>query len=154
VNQKREGTKPSKSKMRAMAEMRLGKIPQADVPGHSFEELLHELQVHQIELEMQNDELRLAQLALEDSRDRYLNLYEFAPVGYFTLTDKALISEVNLTGASLLGEDRKKVLQSRFARFVTPADRDRYHRLIERALQHDEPVTCDLALQRGDGSVI
>ena len=89
--------------------------------------------MHQIELEMQNEELRRAHLALEESRDRYVDLYEFAPVGYLTLTGEGLISEVNLTGATLLGEERKKMLQRRFARFVTPEDSDRYHRLfIER----------------------
>ena len=153
MNQKREGTKPVKSQLRAMAEMRLAGVPQTDAPGRPTEELLHELQVHEIEMDMQNDELRRAQLALEESRDRYLDLYEFAPVGYFTLVDKAQISEVNLTGATLLGKERKKMLQHPFARFVTDADRDRYHRLIGRVLQHDERETCDLALQRGDGSV-
>ncbi|HEY6193962.1 MAG TPA: EAL domain-containing protein [Candidatus Eisenbacteria bacterium] len=74
-------------------------------------------------------------------------------MGYFTLTDKALISEVNLTGASLLGEERRKMLHRRFARFVTRADSDRYHRLIGSVLQHGERATCDLSLQRADGSV-
>jgi diguanylate cyclase (GGDEF)-like protein/PAS domain S-box-containing protein len=134
--------------------MRLASDPRTEAPGRPAEDLLHELQVHQVELEMQNEELRRAQLALEESRDRYVDLYEFAPVGYFTLTDKALISEVNLTGARLLGEERKKILQRRFGRFVTEADADRYRRLMWSVLQHDERETCDLCLQRADGSVI
>jgi PAS domain-containing protein len=69
--------------------------------------LLHELQVHQIELETQNDELQRAHVALEKSHDRYVNLYEFAPVGYLTLTREGLIAEINLTGASLLGIKRQ-----------------------------------------------
>jgi diguanylate cyclase (GGDEF)-like protein/PAS domain S-box-containing protein len=153
VNQKRAGMKTGTAQLRALAELKLASAPQMDAPGRRAGELLYELQVHEIELEMQNEELRRAQLALEESRDRYMDLYEFAPVGYFTLTGKALISEVNLTGAALLGEERKRVLQSRFARFVTPADRDRYHRLIGSVLQRDERQTCDLALQRGDGVV-
>ncbi|HEY5616660.1 MAG TPA: EAL domain-containing protein [Vicinamibacterales bacterium] len=108
--------------------------------------------MHQIELEMQNEELRRAQLALEESRDRYVDLYEFAPVGYLTLTSEGLISEVNLTGAALLGEERKKMLRRRFNRFVTSEDKDRYHRLFVSLMQHDERQACDLALQRGDGS--
>ena len=153
MNRKREEMKPGKSQLRAKAEMKLASVPRTDAPGRPAE-LLHELQVHQVELEMQNEELRRAQLALEESRDRYMDLYEFAPVGYFTLTEGALISEVNLTGATLLGEERKKMLQRRFSRFVTHADSDRYRQLMWSVLQHDDRETCDLALQRGDGSVI
>jgi diguanylate cyclase (GGDEF)-like protein/PAS domain S-box-containing protein len=154
VNQKLEWLRPGKSKLRTAAEVKLAQVPLTIAPGRPPEELLHELQVHQIELEMQNEELRRAQLALEESRDRYLDLYEFAPVGYFTLTGKTLISEVNLTGATLLGEERKKLLQRGFARFITPADGDRFHRLIGSVLQHGGREACDLSLRRGDGSVI
>jgi len=143
-----------KSRLRAEAEMKLAQAQPPENLGRTAEELLHELQVHQVELEMQNEELRRAQLALEESRQRYMDLYEFAPVGYFTLTDKALISEVNLTGAALLGEERKKMLQRRFARFVTEGDSHRYRRLIWSVLQHEDRETCDLALQRGDGKVL
>ena len=87
------------------AEQQLVRHAGAVLPSaRSAEELLHELQVQQIELEMQNEALRKAQNALEKSRDRYLDLYEFAPIGYLTLTRDALIAEINLTGAALLGE--------------------------------------------------
>ena len=86
----------------------------------------HELQVHQIELEMQNEELRKAQLDLEESRQRYADLYDFAPVGYFTFTPEALIKEVNLTGATLLEMDRQRLINSRFRRFVAPSDFDQW----------------------------
>ena len=154
MNQKREGMKPSKSQLRAMAEAKLASVARSDMQQRPAEELLHELQVHQIELEMQNEELQRAQLALEESRDRYVDLYEFAPMGYFTLTDKALISEVNLSGAAQLGEERKKLLQRPFARFVSEADSDRYHRLIAKVLQHGSRDSCDLAVHRRDGSVM
>jgi diguanylate cyclase (GGDEF)-like protein/PAS domain S-box-containing protein len=153
MNPKRGGEKRSESQLRAMVEAQLARAPQTGGPARPVEELLHELQVHQIELEMQNEELRRAQLALEESRDRYVELYEFAPVGYLTLSGEALISEVNLAGALLLGEERKKMLQRRFARFVAPEDRDRYHRLFVSLMQHDERQACELALQRRDGSV-
>jgi diguanylate cyclase (GGDEF)-like protein/PAS domain S-box-containing protein len=154
MNQQRAGTKPGKSPLRAKAEAVIAHVLRPDAPGRPAEELLHELQVHQIELEMQNEELQRTQLALEEARDRYRDLYEFAPVGYFALTDKVLISEVNLTGATMLGEVRKRLLQRRFARFVIPADSDRFHRLIGSALRHGEREACDLGIRRADGSVI
>ena len=90
------------------------------------EELLHELQVHQIELEMQNEELRRTQLDMEESRDRYADLYDFAPIGYFTFTREALIKEVNLTGSVLLGQDRQKLINARFRRMVAIKEQDRW----------------------------
>src|SRR5512133_1082404 len=73
--------------------------------------LVHELEVHQIELEMQNAELKQAQEELELSRNKYVDLYDFAPVGYFTFDTQGLILEVNLTGAKLLGTERKLLLK-------------------------------------------
>ena len=86
--------------------------------------------VHQIELEMQNDTLLQAQITLEESRDRYVDLYDFAPIGYHTLTNTALIAEVNLTGAALLGVERKKLLLRRFAHFVAAEDSGRWGRFF------------------------
>jgi hypothetical protein len=71
--------------------------------GQTSEQLIHELHVHQIEIEIQAEELRRAHLTLGESRDKYLDLYEFAPLSYLTLSDKALITDVNLTGTTLLG---------------------------------------------------
>ncbi|TAN72020.1 MAG: histidine kinase, partial [Gallionella sp.] len=114
------------------------------------DELLHELQAHQIELEMQNEELRQAQISLEISREHYVDFYDFAPVGYLTLTDKGLISEINLTGATLLGVERNNLLRHRFDSFVTPEDRDRWHRHFLAALNYDEKLSCELAFRHGD----
>jgi len=103
------------------AEQQLVRHAPAELPSaRSAGELLHELQLQQIELEMQNEALRESQIALEKSRDRYLDLYEFAPIGYLTLTRDALIAEINLTGAALLGEDRNKLINRRFTAFVAP----------------------------------
>ncbi len=118
----------------------------------SPEELLHELQVHQIELEMQNEELRRAQAAMETSRDRYVDLYDFAPIGYLTLATNALISEINLTGAGMLGQERKKLIRRRFARFVAAEDSDCWHRNYLRVALHGDNQSCEITLQRGDGS--
>jgi PAS domain S-box-containing protein len=124
----------------------------APKPVHqTAEELIHELQVHQIELEMQAEELRRAHLALEESRDKYLDLYEFAPLGYLTLDDKALVTDANLTGAMLLGVERKKLVRARFSRFVAETDADTWHRFFTKVMTGREKVCCTLLMQREDG---
>lgn len=95
-------------------------------------DLFHELQIHQIELEMQNEELRRAHIALEASRDLYVDLYEFAPVAYLTLNTDGMITEINLAGEKLLGINRSKLVHRRFARFVATQDKDRWYRLFLR----------------------
>ncbi len=145
--------RPSKpDSRRAEAEVQLARSRLMDVPARSAEDILHELRVHQIELEMQNDELRRMQVVMEESRDRYVDLYDFAPVGYFTLDRQGMIAEVNLAGAALLGVDRKKLLKRRFARFITPEDSDHWHGDFLRLLHEDDQHNCDLTLQHDDGS--
>ncbi|MBI4740352.1 MAG: response regulator [Betaproteobacteria bacterium] len=121
-------------------------------PQRSVGELLHELQVHQIELEMQNDELRRAQIELEHSRDRYIDLYDFAPLGYLTLSDNGLIAAVNLTGAALLGVERAALLNRRFAGLLVAEDADRWYRHFLAVLRQDGCRSCEMAFARGDGS--
>jgi len=145
---------PPISRLRADAENVLAHGPQTEVPTRSAQELLHELQVHQIELEMQNETLRQSQIALEESRDRYVDLYEFAPLGYLSLDHTGLIRDINLTGAALLGEERGKLRQRRFAHFVLPKDQDRWQRHFLRALRQAGKETCELSLKRGDGTII
>lgn len=147
---------PDPQKLRDSAEAQLGRTPMTQVqpsPGEELlHELLHELRVHQVELEMQNEALRQAQIAMEESRDRYVDLYDFAPVGYLTLTRDGMISELNLTGAALLGTERKKLLQRRFAPFVATEDRDRWDRFLVGVFKHDERQRCELSLKRSDDS--
>ncbi|OHC63802.1 MAG: hypothetical protein A2045_06355 [Rhodocyclales bacterium GWA2_65_20] len=114
---------------------------------------MHELQAHQIELEMQNEQLQLAQLALEEARDRYLDLYEFAPVGYLTLTGEGQISDINFAGAKLLGLERKNALMRRFDQFVAPVDVERWQRLFIALKENHEQHIEELGLRRQDGSV-
>jgi len=140
------------SPLRAAAEAQLAAKP-VTTPAQPVAELQHELQVHQIELEMQNETLRQTQRALEESRDRYLDLYEFAPVGYLTLSALGLIEAINLTGARLLGRERNGLLHHRFSACVAPADRDAWQRQFLSVKRHGEPHSVELALQRGDGSL-
>lgn len=138
--------------LRDEAEKRLACGPVTDEVMDTVQKLLHDLQVHQVELEMQNEELRRTQELLEESRDRYVDLYEFAPVGYLTLSSEAKIVSINLTGATLLGEERKRLLQRRFAHMVLPADRNLWQQYFIDAMQPGGPQVCELMLQRSDGS--
>jgi PAS domain S-box-containing protein len=145
-------TPDNASPLRAAAEARIAATPET-TPKQPMAGLQHELRVHQIELEMQNEALRQTQTALEESRDRYLDLYEFAPVGYLTLSSQGAIEAINLTGARLLGRERSGLLHYRFAAYVAPADRDAWQRQFLTAKQHAAPHSVELAMQRGDGSV-
>jgi diguanylate cyclase (GGDEF)-like protein/PAS domain S-box-containing protein len=113
--------------------------------------LLHELEVHEIELEMQNEALRQSQLELEKSRDRYMDFYDFSPIGYITLDENGLISELNLTGASMMGIARNKLRSQRFFIFVTPDYQDHWYRHFQKALASDEVISCELSLKNQDG---
>lgn len=117
-------------------------------------EWVHELTVHQVELELQNEELRESRKALEEARDRYLELYDFAPVGYLTLDAAARISEINLTGAALLGVDRRELTARPFIRFVQREDQPRLRRHLERVRASTAPQSCELVLRPGRGSPI
>ncbi len=140
--------------LRVAAEEELARTPAAasEMKEKTLEELVHELRVHQIELEMQNEELRKAKCALEESRDSYVDLYDFAPVGYFTFTRGGRITEVNLTGAALLGGERREVLNRGFGHFVAPEDLERWERHLVSVYQSEEKQNCDLALKREDGA--
>ncbi len=117
----------------------------------SADDLLHELHVHQTELEMQNEILRESQIQLEKSRDYFMEFYDFFPVGYLTLTRDGLISAANLTCASLLGVERSKLVNRLFAPFVATEDRDNWHRFFSFILKHADKQSLNVQLQRNDG---
>ena len=141
-----------RQKLRADAEARYARERATRAPGRPASALLHELQVHQIELEMQNEELRRDQLELETAHERYVDLYEFAPVGYLTLSGVGAIREVNLNGAGLLGVERARLIGRNFAAFVGPDHSDRWHRHRLDVASSGGHGTLDLGLLRGDGS--
>jgi len=103
-------------------------------------------------LEMQNEELRQTQHHLELARDRYAELYNFAPVGYFTLSAKGLIVEANLTGATLLGLERSTLLKQRFTRFIAPESEDTFYLHRKHLLEGKAPQTCQLTMLKQDGT--
>ena len=123
---KHNGFKNTHSQLRQRAEQILNQesADRKAFPGGDIQELIHELQVHQIELEMQNEELRRTQIELEDSRNKYFDLFDLAPIGYLVLNQEGLIQEVNLTAADLLGFDRRYLIKRGFSQFIAPDFQD------------------------------
>ena len=132
----------------------LQRTPRTAAPNRPAEELLQELQLYQVELEMQNENLRQTQLALEESRKRYVDLYDFAPVAYFTLSHDGLFLEGNFTCAALLGLERQKLRKRHFAEFIATHDCERWYSFFLDVLKNNSPHRCELALQRVDGQAL
>lgn len=126
-------------------------VTEADVLPIS--EWLHELRVHQVELEMQHEQQCRIPSAKEDTLDCYVGLYDFSPVGYLTLTRDGLITEINLTAARLLGVDRRNLLSRRFSSFVTPKDGNCWQLFFSAIKKHNERNNTELMLKRSDGTV-
>lgn len=112
--------------------------------------LVHELEVHQIELELQNEELQRATMEAEGLRDKYIDLYDFAPVGYFTFNDQGIISSVNLPGAALLGVERRNLISRSFLLFVSADLRETFRNFCDAVITSHTKQTCELILLRND----
>lgn len=108
--------------------------------------LLHELQVHQIELEMQNDELREAYQTAEIALKKYTLLYDFAPMGYFTLDSNGNILELNFTGAEMLGERRFSLEDSNFKLFLTDDTKPVFNDFLKKVFSGDAKESCEVTL--------
>jgi PAS domain S-box-containing protein len=145
--------KPDKStdaaglRRRAEAHLRRrGTSANASQTALGTQRLLHELQVHQIELEMQNEELRNSWTAVEAGLERYTDLYDFAPVGYFTLGRNGVIVQTNLTGARLLGLERARLSGRRFGAFVSEADLPTFNSFLDQVFAAQPNQTYNLEL--------
>ena len=114
--------------------------------------LIHELQVHQIELEMQNEELKRAREEVEEVLAKYTDLYDFAPVGYLTFDEKGLISELNLTAARLLGIERSFLVNKPFSSFIQRELQDRFYLHLQEVLETSAKQICELVLKKKDGT--
>jgi PAS domain S-box-containing protein len=152
----KDKSKSTADELRRQAEKRLS-AKKAKLPLPRSEEntrrLVHELEVHQIELEMQNAELTRAQDELESSRNKYVELYDFAPVGYFTFDARGLIKEVNLTGAKLLGIERGAVANKPFSRFIADEEgRDIFLKHLDAVCQKQGNLVCEIRLKKQDGT--
>ncbi|MFN0075317.1 MAG: PAS domain-containing protein [Prosthecobacter sp.] len=110
--------------------------------------ILQELQIHQIELEMQNEELKQAKAALDAGLEKYTDLYDFAPVGYFTLTSNGTIHQVNLTGSSLVGMDRSQLVGRRFGLLLATEQRPAFNAFLTRVFVDETKQSQDYELLR------
>jgi PAS domain S-box-containing protein len=142
--------------LRSIAEQKLrengGPEPDtlSDMSPEQRHRIIHELRTHQIELELQNEELRRAQIELEVSRARYFDLYELAPVGYCTVSQKGLIIEANLTAAKLLNTARESVVKQPMSRFILRQDQDIFYLHRKRLFETGEPQVCELRMTGGN----
>lgn len=132
VNAKRAGLSPSEGE-------------------EATQRLVHELEVHHIELEMQNEELRQARDEVETALERYADLYDFAPVGYCTLDHDWIIHEVNLTGATLLGSDRSGLIGRSFELHVSSEERQAFSAFLDTALKNRRKASLEVLLDNSDG---
>ena len=132
------------NKLRKKAEEILSN--QANPPFQSKDEYIHDLHVYQIELEIQNEEFREAQRELEDSRHKYFDLYNFAPIGYITLNKNGIILDVNLTGAVLLGIERVNLQKSAFIQYIDSDYRNKFHNHIQKVLEIENKQTAEIKL--------
>jgi PAS domain-containing protein len=108
--------------------------------------LLHELQVHQIELEMQNEELRQTNETAETALKKYTMLYDFAPMGYFTLDSDGSICELNFTGAEMLGEKRFSLINSNFKLFVSEDSQPVFNDFFSKVYAGNVKQSCEVML--------
>jgi len=114
--------------------------------------LVHELQVHQIELEMQNEELSRASAQAEAAADKLSKLYDFAPVAYLTLDRKGTIRQVNLSGARMLGLERARLLKRRFTLLVSEADRPVFNAFLAKTFAGKDREGCEVGLLRAEAA--
>jgi len=148
---KRESTPADVGELRARAEGRMKERPRrsearGQPTAEDMQRLVHELQVHQIELELQNEELQGARAELEAGLERYSDLYDFAPIGYVTLDGDGTIGQVNLSGARLLGLERSRLVGARFGLFVSPEYRPAFNALLEKVFESQAKQVCDLTI--------
>jgi PAS domain-containing protein len=135
--------------LRQKAEEQL-KVKQNELPPTIMEtdvtRLLHELQVHQIELEMQNEELRQAYETAETALKKYTMLYDLAPMGYFTLDSGGSICELNFTGADLLGDKRFSLVNSNFKLFISEDSRAVFNEFFRKVYTSHAKESCEVVL--------
>jgi PAS domain S-box-containing protein len=124
------------------------------VKFEDVKEIVYELQVHQIELEMQNEELRRTQAELQESHNKYQGLYNSAPIGYFTLDRNGVILEVNTTGAELFGIEKPKLLKTNFTHLIAPDSQDSFYFHCKKLFKTAARQNCEIKFLKTDSSLL
>ncbi len=153
MKKKRNG-EASFTGLRKRAEEYLSQNPSSakKMPVEDLQRLVQELQTHQIELEMQNEELRRTHIDLEIARDKYNDLYNFAPMGYFTVSDKGILLEANLTGSAMTGVPRKNLAGKKFSDFIFKEDLDIYYLHLEELKNSGNRKSCEVRFVPSGGA--
>src|SRR6266853_644819 len=147
MTEKRNSIQAADLRLRAELRARDAKTDtQETLSPEEARRVLHELRVHQIELEMQNEELRRTQVELEAAWVRYFDLYDLAPVGYFTFSEQGLILQANLTAATLLGVSRGALVKEPVSRFVFREDQDIFYKHRKKLFEAGAPQSYELRL--------
>lgn len=151
----KESSNDTEISARQRAEAQAEKIPLdvSEMPAEKIEEVVQELNVHQIQLATQNESLQRISKELEKSRDDYRELFDFAPVGYFTLAPDYRILEVNLTGCTMLGLSRQDLLNDVFTRYLLPAYTDTFYLCLQNAEKSKALIACEYQMHKSSGSV-
>jgi PAS domain S-box-containing protein len=149
-----EGQKQTAAGLRKSAEDHLKRSKSKSEVFGDTQKLIHELQVHQIELEMQNDELRKAQQELQASRDNYFDFYNFSPVGYFTFDEKGQMLDLNLTSATLLGKAKQELISRNFKLYISSDFRPAFNTFCRKVLETDTKQTLELRLDASSRAVL
>jgi PAS domain S-box-containing protein len=139
--------------LRRKAESRLNKkiVRLREKSPDDPEEVLQELRIHQIELEMQNDQLRRTEQELEQSRHKYADLYDFAPIGYFSLDKNGIVTEANYTGCQMLGVEKSRLINKPFHSYVDKDSQNQYYLHRKAAMTPGPGQTCEITIVRKDG---
>lgn len=158
--QEADDLKTSGEELRKQAELIIEKNQSSNqrnlgiIFSEEIEKTLHELQVHQIELEMQNDELRLRQMKLDTARARYFDIYDLAPVGYCTLSLDSIIIEANKTAGEMFGITKAEMVEQPFFRFILNEDQDVYYLSKKRLLETSDSQEWEMRMLRHDSEII
>jgi PAS domain S-box-containing protein len=147
-----DSQRPKTLRERAEQMARTSPTDIAGMASEDVQRLVQELQIHQMEVEIQNEDLRVAQVELAESRDRYSNLYDFAPVGYATLNKDGKILEANLTAAAMLGLQRKDLLRLNISNFVSRKSQDKLYLHRQAVFSSEIKHTSEMEMHTADGT--